>query len=158
MTNFMNFKNIDENKLSYIAQKLASLLFKGSILLLYGDLGSGKTTFTRYLVKGLGGNPYQVSSPTFTIVNEYEASLRVYHVDLYRLSEEEVEDFPLQEYFEAEGVCVVEWPEKLNFFTPKEFFKVEFEFVDEEKRNVKISAMGKRYEETLSRGEIFVEI
>ncbi len=154
----MIFKNVDESKVAHIAQKVASLLFKGSIVLLYGDLGSGKTTFTRYLVEGLEGNPYQVTSPTFTIVNEYDALLKVYHIDLFRLSEEEVEEFPLEEYFESEGVCVVEWPEKLEFYSPKEFFKVKLEFVNESERNVEIEAVGKRYEEILRRGEIFAKI
>jgi tRNA threonylcarbamoyladenosine biosynthesis protein TsaE len=154
----IEFKNIDESKLSNIAKKLASLLFKGSIVLLYGDLGSGKTTFTRYLVEGLEGDAYQVTSPTFTIVNEYDALLRVYHIDLFRLGEEEVDEFPLEEYFEAEGVCVVEWPEKMENYRPNEFFKVELEFVDEVRRNVEIEAVGKRYEETLKRGEFFAEI
>ncbi len=145
----MKFEGVDENKLSKIAKKLASLLFKGSILLLYGDLGSGKTTFTRYLVEALGGDPYQVSSPTFTLVNEYDARLKIYHVDLFRLNLKEIEEFPLEEYFESDGVCVVEWPERLSFFAPNEFFKIDFEFVSMTLRRLKISAKGNRYEKML---------
>ncbi len=154
----INFKNVNEEKLSLIAKKLASLLFKGSIVLLYGDLGSGKTTFTRYLVEGLGGDAYQVTSPTFTIVNEYDARLKVYHVDLFRLESEEVEEFPLQEYVEGEGVCVIEWPEKMEFYKPESFFMVKLEFVEELRRNVEVEGVGKKYEEILRRGEFFDKI
>ncbi len=153
----MIFEDVDEKKLSKIAKRFASLLFKGSILLLYGDLGSGKTTFTRYLVESLGGKPYQVSSPTFTIVNEYDARLKIYHIDLFRLSEEETEEFPFEEYFESDGISIVEWPERLAFFIPDEYFKLEFDFVSQSLRNLRIFAKGTKYEEAL-RGEFFAEI
>lgn len=155
----ITFKNIDEKSVSEIARKFASLLYKGSVVLLLGDLGSGKTTFTRYLVAALGGNPRQVRSPTFTIVNEYNANIKVYHVDLFRIGEEEVIELPIEEYLESDGVCVIEWPEKLGTCTPNDFFKVKLEFLDELHRNVKIFAHGEYGVRLLkNRGEFFAEI
>ncbi len=94
-----------------VAAFLASGLRGGEVLLLSGGLGAGKTAFVRGLVRGLGGDENEVSSPTFALMNQYEARLPVYHFDLYRLSgPEEVEDLGFEEYFfSGEGVCAVEW-------------------------------------------------
>ncbi len=153
------FKNVDEKMLSEIAAKLASLLFCKSAVLLFGDLGAGKTTFTRYLVAALNGDPRRVTSPTFTIVNEYNAKMKVYHVDLFRLEASELEELPIEDYLESDGVCVVEWPEKLGSYMPLEFFEVRLDFVDEQHRNVEITSKGGKFERLLkNRGEIFVKI
>ncbi len=153
------FKNIDEKSVSEIAQRFASLLYKGSVVLLSGELGSGKTTFTRYLVMALGGSSRQVRSPTFTIVNEYDANIKVYHIDLFRIEEEEVIDLPIEEYLESNGVCVIEWPEKLGTYIPNDFFKVKLKFLDELHRNVEIFAHGEYCTRLLkNRGEFFAEI
>ncbi len=155
----ITFKKADEKKVSKIAQRFASLLYKGSVVLLFGDLGSGKTTFTRHLVAALGGNPRQVGSPTFTIVNEYNAKIKVYHIDLFRIEEEEVMELPIEEYLESDGICVIEWPEKLGMYTPNDFFKVKLEFLDELHRNLEIFAQGEDCARSLkNRGEFFAEI
>ena len=83
----------------------------GDVVLLSGALGAGKTAFVRGLVHGLGGNPGLVSSPTFTIIQEYTASVRLQHIDLYRLSPAEVDDLGLDELM-ADAVLAVEWPER----------------------------------------------
>lgn len=149
----MIFKNADEKKVKEISKQFATKLFKGSIVLLQGNLGAGKTTFVRYLVEALGGNPRTVTSPTFTIVNEYDALFRVYHVDLFRLNEQEVEELPIEDYLDSNGVVLIEWPEKLGVHMPDEYFKVEFEFLDESHRNIKISSKGKRY--NIVRGDFY---
>lgn len=153
------FTHTDENTISKIAAKLASMLFCGSVVLLFGDLGAGKTTFTRYLVSALGGDPRCVTSPTFTIANEYKARLKIYHVDLFRLKTNELEELPIDEYIESDGVCIVEWPEKLGQYMPDDFFEVKLDFVDEKHRNVKITSKGNKSRQLLKdRGEIFVTI
>lgn len=83
----------------------------GDVVLLTGGLGAGKTAFVRGLVHGLGGDPGQVSSPTFTIIQEYDARVRVHHVDLYRLAPMEVDDLGLDELMTG-AVVAIEWPER----------------------------------------------
>ncbi len=95
-----------------IAAKFAESLTKGDILTLKGDLGAGKTAFTAGLLQGLGLKN-SVSSPTFTIVNEYlNGEIPLYHFDLYRLSDEEdLYNIGIDEYLYGDGICVFEWPE-----------------------------------------------
>ncbi len=153
------FTDVNENMLSKIAAKLASMLFRGSAVLLFGDLGAGKTTFTRYLVSALDGEPRQVTSPTFTIVNEYKARMNIYHVDLFRLKASELEELPINDYIESDGVCVIEWPDKLGQYMPDDFFEVRLDFKDEKHRNVVIASKGTKCGKLLkNRGEIFVTI
>lgn len=103
-----------ENETLALAGALAGQLKRGDVLLLFGGLGAGKTAFTRGLVAGLGGDIGQVSSPTFAILQIYQARLPVYHFDLYRLAgEDEVYDLGFDEYLlQGDGICVVEWPER----------------------------------------------
>jgi tRNA threonylcarbamoyl adenosine modification protein YjeE len=89
----------------------ASGIGAGDVVLLSGGLGAGKTAFVRGLVDGLGGDPGQVSSPTFTIIQEYDARVRVHHVDLYRLAPVEVDDLGLDELMSG-AVLAIEWPER----------------------------------------------
>jgi tRNA threonylcarbamoyladenosine biosynthesis protein TsaE len=97
-----------------IGRQLAETSKAGDVVLLYGDLGAGKTAFVRGLAKGLGIQPDEVSSPTFTIVQEYRGGrLPLFHVDLYRLSDpREIDDLGLDEIAEG-GVLAIEWAEKL---------------------------------------------
>lgn len=102
-----------------LGKKIGAILKPGDILLLEGDLGAGKTTFTQGLAEGLGVEEY-VNSPTFVIINEYfTGRLPLYHMDLYRVEEEaQLYDLGVEEYFFGNGVCVVEWPEIAKPFLP----------------------------------------
>jgi tRNA threonylcarbamoyladenosine biosynthesis protein TsaE len=96
-------------------RELAAQISPGTIVLLYGDLGAGKTVFVRGLAEGLGLDPDAVSSPTFTIVQEYRGpALTLQHVDLYRLSPREVEDLALEDLLSPSTVMAIEWAERLN--------------------------------------------
>lgn len=97
-----------------MGRDLAARLTAGSVVLLVGDLGAGKTAFVRGLAEGLGSPPGEVSSPTFTLMQEYRGGrLALFHVDLYRLNDaREIEDLGLDE-LTAEGVLAIEWAEKL---------------------------------------------
>lgn len=98
-----------------IAAALAPALRPGAVLLLSGDLGAGKTAFVRGLAEGLGMDPREVTSPTFTLVHEYRGgSLPLIHVDLYRLDRAELDEIGLDQDLAARGVTAVEWPERLT--------------------------------------------
>ena len=110
----MNVLSHSEEETAAIARQLAAQLVPGAVLLLSGDLGAGKTAFVRGLAQGLGIDPDEVSSPTFTLVHEYRGGrLTLFHADLYRLERAEAEDLGLQDVDVAAGVLAVEWPERL---------------------------------------------
>jgi tRNA threonylcarbamoyladenosine biosynthesis protein TsaE len=104
-----------ESETRAIAARFASQLKAGDVLLLSGDLGAGKTAFTRGLAEGLGIDPDEVTSPTFTLVHEYRGGrLPLVHVDLYRLERANLEEIGLDEDLAAQGVIAIEWPERLS--------------------------------------------
>lgn len=104
-----------------LGKQLAESAKKGQIFCLNGDLGVGKTVFTKGFAAGLGVKEH-VTSPTFTIVNEYhDGKMPFYHFDVYRIScEEEMDDIGYEEYFFGEGVCLVEWAELVKDLIPKD--------------------------------------
>lgn len=119
-----------------VARSMAEELKAGDVLLLSGDLGAGKTTFVRGLAAGLGIDPAEVSSPTFTIVHEYRGGrLTLYHADLYRLERTATEDVGLEEMGVRDGVLAIEWPERLTHRLPGAR-SVHLELLDEGKRRI----------------------
>ena len=105
-----------------LGEKYAKTLEKGDVVLLYGDMGAGKTAFTKGIAKGLGIEE-NVSSPTYAYMNDYGG--RLYHYDCYRLSSgEDAEGLGLTDYFYSDGVCVVEWPMNIADVLPKKHKKV----------------------------------
>jgi tRNA threonylcarbamoyladenosine biosynthesis protein TsaE len=103
-----------EEETAAAGERLAVSLHAGDVVLLYGELGAGKTAFVRGLARGLGARPEDVSSPTFTLVQEYRGRFTLYHVDLYRLEPAEVDDLGLDELVVGDGVVAVEWAERWN--------------------------------------------
>lgn len=135
------------------AKKLAKLLESGMTILLEGDLGAGKTTFTKGIGEGLGIKRI-IKSPTYTIVREYnDGRLPLYHMDLYRLEEEEVVDLGLDEYFEGEGVSVVEWPSIAPDDLPVERLEITLSTdpSQPEQREIALKAVGTIYEALLQK-------
>lgn len=102
-----------EQETTDVGRRLAARLQGGSIVLLFGDLGAGKTAFVRGLAEGLGADPRDVSSPTFTLIQEYPGRLRLYHVDLYRVAPAEVDDLGVDQLGDGRGVVAIEWGERL---------------------------------------------
>ena len=96
-----------------IARELAAELPDGGTVLLFGQLGAGKTAFVRGLLAGAGGEPEDVTSPTFTLIQQYAGRLPVTHVDLYRLSALEADDLGLDEIMSAAGIVAIEWADRL---------------------------------------------
>ena len=117
----------DENKTKEIGYKLGNLLTPGSVICLIGDLGAGKTTMTQSLAKALEVDDY-ITSPTFTIVNEYEGKMPLYHFDVYRIgSIEEMDDTGYEDYFFGDGVCLIEWAELVEEIIPPEAVWIKIE-------------------------------
>ncbi len=96
-----------------IAFDLARRITSGSIVLLFGGMGAGKTVFVRGLVRGINGDPDEVSSPTFTLIQEYRGTNSLYHVDLYRLESHEVDDLGLEDLTGNCTILAIEWADKL---------------------------------------------
>lgn len=124
--------------------KLGLLLDSGDCLLLAGDLGAGKTTFTKGIGKALGITRV-INSPTFTIVKEYYGRYPLYHLDLYRL-DGLGSDFDLEEYFESDGITVCEWPNNVSEIIPNEYLLIEIFRKDNDSRLIKLTPYGDRYE------------
>lgn len=118
-------------------ERLAESLAAGDVVLLYGDLGAGKTAFVRGLARGIGADPADVSSPTFTIVQEYAGRLPLYHVDLYRLEEKEVDDLGLEELVLGDGIVAIEWAERWRG-RPDDVITVRIEDAGDESRTITV--------------------
>lgn len=127
-----------EEETKQIAKKVAKQLKKGDIIVLSGDLGSGKTKFTEGVL-AFFNKQNEISSPTFTIVNEYDVECeKIYHFDVYRL--EDIDEFYAiggEEYFDK-GICLIEWGEMIEEVLPKRYLKIEFErdFENENRRKI----------------------
>lgn len=129
----------------HFALSLGTLLKANDVLTLEGDLGTGKTTFTKGVARAIGVTK-TVNSPTFTIMKEYKGWLPLYHMDAYRI-EDDMEDLGLDEYFEGDGVTVVEWPAMIGDQLPTERLDIRIEYGEEaESRVFRFHAHGKRYE------------
>ena len=133
-------------------RRLGAILFPGAVVALVGQLGAGKTHLTRAIAEGLGvKNPAAVNSPTFVLIQEYPARLPIYHFDAYRLSgPREFAELGADEYFRGDGVCVVEWADKVDATLPPEHLRIEIEIVDENRRVFHLSAFGAAHEALLS--------
>lgn len=126
-----------EEETSAAGERLAGRLHPGDVLLLYGDLGAGKTAFVRGLARGLGAIPEDVSSPTFTIIQEYRGRVTLQHVDLYRLRPIEVADLGLDELTSGDAIVAIEWAERWNE-RPSAAWEIRFEHEGEDRRRIQM--------------------
>jgi tRNA threonylcarbamoyladenosine biosynthesis protein TsaE len=133
-----------------IGERLGELLQRGDFILLSGELGAGKTVFVQGIARGLGFEG-SVSSKSFVLMGEYPGRLTLYHADLYRLEDpEQVQDLALEE-ISAAGVLVVEWPERAGASVlPDEHLLVEFEVMDENKRELRVYPNGDRAKQIIA--------
>lgn len=137
----------DEKETLWLAEKLGRLTAPQDVILLEGDLGAGKTTFTKGLAKGMG-IPSVVKSPTYTIIREYtKGRIPLYHMDVYRLEGIGGEELGLEEYFYGDGVSVVEWSAFVEEELPRQFLKIKLEPSGEllERRRLTFEPHGSRY-------------
>ena len=127
-----------EEETAAVARAMAAGLRAGDVLLVSGNLGAGKTAFVRGLAEGLGIDPREVSSPTFTLVHEYRGGrLTLYHVDLYRLDRAATEDLGLEELGVSDGVLAIEWPDRLTH-SLSAARHVSIDIVDERTRRITV--------------------
>jgi len=139
-----------------VARTLAGFLFPGSVICLAGELGAGKTVFAQGVALGLAITE-PVGSPTFNLVNEYRGRLPLYHMDLYRLdAPEALYDLGYEEYFDSDGVVLIEWAERAVGLLPRELLRVEIERaagngIGETDRRLRLVPFGSVYENILAR-------
>ena len=140
MTSFDLISKRPEDTLD-IGRIIGETLTGGVVIALTGKLGAGKTCLTQGIAKGLGiSEGYYVTSPTFTLINEYPGRIPLYHMDVYRLfGSRDLEDMGYEEYFSGDGVVVIEWAEKVDDVIPGEALLINLEHINCNKRRIKIS-------------------
>jgi tRNA threonylcarbamoyladenosine biosynthesis protein TsaE len=126
----------NQKELEEIAEKLGKLVNSGDVICMVGDLGAGKTTFIQALAIGLGVKDY-VTSPTFTLINEYEGRIPLYHFDVYRINHiDEMENLGYEEYFYGDGVCAIEWADLIKDILPYDYLWIEIKITGAESRQI----------------------
>jgi tRNA threonylcarbamoyladenosine biosynthesis protein TsaE len=153
--NILDFISHSEAQTRRLGARLSPLLKPGDVLAMTGDLGAGKTRWVQGVCQGLNVvDP--VVSPTFTLVNEYQGRLPVYHIDLYRLSTAaEAFTFGLDDYLYGAGISLIEWAERAGKFLPRSYLAVELYHLEDTKRRVVLRPYGRRFTRLL---EEFKEI
>jgi tRNA threonylcarbamoyladenosine biosynthesis protein TsaE len=136
----------DPNTTTAFGRRLAGLLFPGAVVALIGNLGAGKTHLVRAIAEGLGAPCRAVSSPTFVLIQEYQGWLPIFHFDAYRLrSAVEFFDLGAHEYFEAHGVCLIEWADKVQNVLPAEHLRLTLTVTGDQSRRATLEARGEAY-------------
>jgi len=140
-------KSSEETK--NLGEELSKLTKPGDLLAFYGELGAGKTCFIQGISRGLKVKDY-VTSPSFTIINEYQGKIPIYHFDLFRLDNaEEIIELGYHEYFYGEGLTVIEWAGKIEQLLPKEHLKIKIKFKDRYQRKISFISQGDRFKKFL---------
>lgn len=136
-----------------LGRRLGELLSPGMFVALCGELGGGKTCFTRGVVSGAApGSAHLVASPTFAIMNEYPGTPPIHHFDFYRLpSCGEIAELGFEEYFQGQGICLAEWAERLGELLPPQRLNVTFEHAGDDQRIITMEAEGAGPEALLER-------
>ena len=136
----------DEKETIELAQNIESEHFPNMVICLNGDLGSGKTVFTKAFADALGIKE-NVTSPTFNIIKEYnEGELPLYHMDVYRL-EGDIKELGIEDYYDKGGVTIIEWADMIRDYLPDERLEIKIKVVDENTRVFVFKAYGRQYEE-----------
>lgn len=142
-------KTYSEQKTADLAEKIAKSVEPGDVITLEGDLGAGKTAFTKGFADGLGVKR-TVNSPTFTIIKEYAGRLPLYHMDVYRLEDSD-EDIGFTEYFNGDGVTVVEWAQFIEAFLPEDRLTITMSYVNDHIRLLSFQPFGDHYEQLVAK-------
>lgn len=132
-----------------LAQNIESEKFPNMVICLQGDLGSGKTIFAKAFAASMGIEE-NITSPTFTIIKEYDGDIKLFHMDVYRLNDIK-EDIGITEYFSKKGVCIIEWSDLIEDILPKNRLDIKINIIDENTRIFKIIPHGEKYEDLCER-------
>lgn len=135
-----------------LGRQLGELAGPGDVITLAGGLGTGKTTLTQAIGAGLEVPQHSyITSPTFSLLHEYQGRIPLYHFDLYRLSDpEELEQLGFDEYFYGEGLAVIEWPDRLGYFLPDKRLELHLTFTGPESREARLLAYGTLWKNRLT--------
>ena len=128
----------------YLAQNIESEKFPNMVICLYGELGSGKTVFAKAFAHAMGIEG--VTSSTFNIIKEYNGELPLYHMDVYRLEDNEASNLGIEEYFTKGGVTIIEWADLIKDYLPEERLDVRFKIIDENTRILILTPHGEEYQ------------
>jgi tRNA threonylcarbamoyladenosine biosynthesis protein TsaE len=143
MNNTYKFVSHSDAETVELAENLEAEKFPNMVICLNGDLGSGKTVFTKGFAGAMGIN--EITSPTFSIIKEYYGELPLYHMDVYRTNGD-VDALCIEEYFHRNGVTIIEWSDMIENYLPSERLEININIVDENKRVILIKAYGEKYQ------------
>ena len=145
----LDFISHSEAQTRRLGARLGGLLNGGEVIALQGELGTGKTRWVQGMGQGLGVDVH-VTSPSFTLVNEYHGRLLLYHIDLFRINHaSEALDFGLEDYLYGDGVCVIEWAERIAEALPTDRLWITFHHLDDTSRRLTLHGDGDRYQQLL---------
>ena len=137
------FASHSESETAAFGQRLAKLLSAGDVIALQGPLGAGKTRLVQSIAAALGCGRSFVVSPTFTLIHEYDGELPVYHVDAYRLkNSDEFLDMGGGELLSGEGVCLIEWADRIGDLMPRDHLRIDIDVTGEQSRSFRVRASG----------------
>ncbi len=139
----------DENDTIELAQNIESEKFANMVICLEGDLGSGKTVFAKAFARAMGITD-NITSPTFNIIKEYQGDMKLFHMDVYRLSDMK-QDIGIEEYFTKRGITIIEWSDLIEDILPKNRLRIRIKMVDENTRQFVITPYGSKYEDLCER-------
>jgi len=138
-----HYHSQSESDTALLAEAFAKTVYPGAVITLDGDLGAGKTAFAQSFAFQLGVRDV-VNSPTFTIIKEYkDVQPTLYHMDVYRISLEEADELGLEEYFDDDGVCLIEWARKIDELLPEDRVQIEIFRQGDDERLLKVTPFGK---------------
>lgn len=150
--NCLHYDAKDEAATARLGAQLATVLPPGTTIALCGTLGAGKTRLVQAIATAVGVNPRDVVSPTFVLIQEYRGDRAVYHIDAYRLrDDDEFLELGPDEYFESDGLVLIEWADRVQDCLPRDRVEVHIEVTGENSRRFQISTIGRRYEGIVGR-------
>jgi len=137
----MKLQSNSDSETREIGRRIGERLKAGDVICLFGDLGAGKTTMVKGIATAFGIHERDITSASFTIIAEYDSPVPFYHIDLYRLSNDEVSELGLQEYLGTDGVAVIEWAERAQDYITDDYIKVSIFHRDYNVRDIEIKGM-----------------